>query len=83
LKDLIARAITRGLSQPVLDALKTINDRLAVYPQFGEPLRDLKTRGETLWVATVPPLTVQYVIDGERRLVFVVVPLRPLPNSGL
>jgi hypothetical protein len=83
LKELMTRAVSAGLGQAILDAVKTIDYRLHVYPQFGDPLRDLVTQGETLWIATVPPLIVEYVIDEPRRTVFVVVPLRPLPNSGL
>jgi hypothetical protein len=72
-----------GLGQPALDAIRTIDDRLHIYPQFGEPLRDLKTVGETLWIATVPPFVVQYIIDEPHRSVFIVVPILPLANSGL
>jgi hypothetical protein len=46
-------------------------------------LRDLQTAGETLWIGTIPPLVVQYILDEEKRLVFIVVPLNPLPNSGV
>jgi hypothetical protein len=83
LRDLIVRARGRGLAQQVLDAAKQIDDRLRVYPQFGQPLRDLKLRPAQLWMACVPPLVVQYSVDDERRVVMVVVPIRPLPNSGL
>ncbi len=83
LKELLTRAAARGLGRQALEAVEEINARLGVYPQFGEPLRDLKSEAETLWTGTVPPLVVQYVIDEEKRLVFVVVPLKPLPESGL
>jgi hypothetical protein len=53
-----------------------------VYPQFGEPLRDLITLGETLWAGTVPPFVAHYVIDEARRLVFVVRPFMLLPKPG-
>ncbi len=66
-----------------LDAVKTIDYRLHVYPQFGEPLRDLKTQNETIWTAIVEPFLVEYVIDEERRMVFVVVPFKALPQFGL
>jgi hypothetical protein len=66
-----------------LQALKAIDHRLSVYPQFGEPLRDLKMRGETLWIGTIEPLVVQYIIDEPNRLVFVVVPLKILPGFEL
>lgn len=67
----------------MLDAVKTIDRLLRLYPQFGELLRDLKFEGHQLWIAVVPPLVVQYIVDEERRMVFVVVPLLPLPRTGL
>jgi hypothetical protein len=83
LKQLIARAAARGLSQEVLHAIKEIDRLLHIYPQFGEPRRDLETEGESVWSGTVPPLVVEYVLDEERRLVFVVDPLDTLPRTGL
>ncbi len=83
LRRLLDQANARGLGRQFLDAVKQIDSRLSIYPQFGEPLRDLQTEGETLWIGTIPPLTVQYLVDETRRLVFIVVPLVPLPNSGL
>jgi hypothetical protein len=83
LKEILARAVARGLGRQTLDAAKELDSRLRVYPQFGEPLYDLKTQGETLWSGTVPPLVVQYVLDEAQRLVFVVRPVMLLPGSGL
>jgi hypothetical protein len=83
LLELIARARSRGLGRQVLEAVKEIDRRLHVYPQFGEPLRDLKLEPAQLWFATVPPLVVRYFLDEERRLVSVLAPLQPLPGSGL
>ena len=83
LKDLLTRAVARGLGREALEAVKKLDARLHVYPQFGEPLRDLQTAGETLWTGTIPPLVVQYIIDEDKRVVFVVAPLKPLPESGL
>jgi hypothetical protein len=83
LKDLLREAAARGLGPATLDAVKALDARLRLYPQFGEPLLDLKTEGETLWTGTIPPLVVQYIIDDARRLVFGVVPIKPLPGSGL
>jgi hypothetical protein len=83
LRDLLNQAVTRGLGRQALDAVKAIDTRLRVYPQFGEPLYDLKTGGKTVWMGTIPPLVVQYVLDEEQRQVFVVVPVKPLPGSGL
>lgn len=82
LKQLMAKAVASGHGQEALTALKEMDARLHIYPQFGEPLRDLKTAGETLWAGTVPPLVAQYIIDEDKRLVFVVYPLKALPESG-
>lgn len=78
LKGLLTEAKSHGLGLQALEAIKTIDYRLRVYPQFGEPLRDLTTLGVTLWIGSVPPLVVKYVIDEDARSVFVVVPLQLL-----
>ena len=83
LRALGARATARGLGSQFLAALKEIDQRLKVYPQFGEPLRDLELEPAQLWIGVIAPLVVQYVLDEERRLVMVSVPILPLPRSGL
>jgi hypothetical protein len=83
LKALVARARGLGLGPQVRAAVREIDRRLHVYPQFGQPLRDLTVEPARLWIGVVPPLVVQYVLDEERRLVMVVLPLTPLPESGL
>jgi hypothetical protein len=83
LQALIDRAKDRGLARQVLDALKEIDYRLRVYPQIGEPLRNLTLRPAQLWIATVPPLVVHYVLDEDRRSVSVGYPIVPLAGSGL
>jgi hypothetical protein len=80
LKDTLAQLAARGLGRQALDAVKTLDFRLRIYPQFGEPLRDLQIESETLWAGTVPPFAAHYIIDEERRLVFVVRPLQLLPS---
>ena len=82
-RELHGRAEARGLGRQVLEAAKEIDARLRIYPQFGQPLRDLATVGETVWVGIVEPLVVQYVIDDDKHVVFVVAPLRVLPHLGL
>lgn len=82
LKRLVARARACGAGQQVLAALKEIDRRLHVYPQFGDPMRDLKFESTRLWVAVVPPLIVRYILDEERRLVLIGTPLQTLPNAG-
>jgi hypothetical protein len=76
-------AAARGLGRVVIEAAKVIDARLRVYPQFGDPLQDLATEGETLWFGIVGPLVVYYVIDEARRIVFVVAPFKALRHLGL
>jgi hypothetical protein len=83
LRELLERARAQGIGRRVLDAVKAIDALLRLYPQFGQPLRDLEISGETLWIGTVAPVVARYVIDEERRLVFVVVPFKVLPGLGL
>ena len=82
LRRLLIRAKTAGQGRPALDAAKEIDRRLHIYPQFGEPRRDLEALGVTIWSGTVPPLVVEYVIDEGQRLVFVAIPFKALPHSG-
>lgn len=83
LKELIAKAAERGLKSQVRDAVKEIDERLHVYPQFGQPLRDLLLEAGEQWVGVVPPLVVHYAIYKDRRLVTVTVPITQLSRSGL
>jgi hypothetical protein len=83
LRNLAEVALERGLRAELRDALKEMNERLQVYPQFGEPLRDMPIESMQQWIGTVGPLVVQYMIDDEHRLVVVGVPIKPPSNSGL
>lgn len=80
---LVARARARGLSPQVLTAVREIDRRLQVYPQFGQPLRNLSVDPAQLWIGVVAPLVVHYVLDEDRREVSVILPFQPLPRSGL
>ncbi len=82
-RELVAQARARGLTPQVLAALREIDERLHLYPQFGQPLRDLRLEPAQLWIGVVPPLVVQYILDEERRLVIIVVPITAQPESGL
>jgi hypothetical protein len=82
LRALVERAIDAGFGQAVLDALKELDARLRIYPQYGERRRDLAMTGQSQWNATFPPLFVEYVIDEPNRTVYVVMPLKVLPHSG-
>jgi hypothetical protein len=78
----IARAQAAGQNDTFLATLKELERRLSIYPQFGEPERDLSQEDGRLYNATVPPLVVRYAVFEERRLVFLGSPPRLLPNAG-
>ena len=80
---LVTRARAAGGGAEVLAALKELDRRLRIYPQFGEPLVDLTHESGQIWMGTVPPLVVRYSLYEERRLVIVVVPIAPMPASGI
>ena len=80
LRELLDDLTAQGLGRQSLEVLKNLDARLHLYPQFGEPLRDLSTQGQTFWAGTVPPFVVHYIIDEPRRLVFVVKPFMLLPR---
>ena len=82
LRQLLLRAVAQGFGRQALDAVKISDARLRIYPQFGEPLRDLKSEGATLWIGVVAPLVIQYIIDETNHAVFVVRPHRLLPGTG-
>jgi hypothetical protein len=82
LRRLAVAAKGRGLKAEFLAALKEIDRRLHIYPQFGQPLRDLKLEPAQVWIGAVPPLVVQYILDEERHLVMVVVPILRYPTQG-
>ncbi len=77
-----AKAKECGRGPQFVTALKEIDRRLHIYPQFGEPLQDLQLKPAKTWIGVVPPLVVKYTLDEERRLVIVAVPLEALPRSG-
>jgi hypothetical protein len=83
LKELIIRATERGLGPTLLAALTTLDRRLRIYPQFGQPLRDLSSEPGQEWLAVVSPLVIRYLLFEDRRLVSVITPIRPLYRSGL
>ena len=82
-KKLVAKAKERGLGDQVLAAMKELDERLHIYPQFGDLLRDLSLGSAQLRIGTVPPLVVRYVLDEKERLVMIVAPALSLTRSGL
>jgi hypothetical protein len=79
---LAARAREGGLGPQFVAAVKEIDRRLRIYPQFGQPVYNLKLEPAQVWIGVVPPLVVRYSLDAERRLVMVGIPILPLPRSG-
>jgi hypothetical protein len=79
---LMGRAMASGHGPDALAAVREIDNRLRVYPQFGEPLRDLHMEGQTASAPTPAPLFIEYIVDEPHRAVFVVVPLRAMPHAG-
>lgn len=72
----------RGDGEAFLAALKEFHRRLSLYPQFGEPLIDLKKEAGQVWVGVVRPLAMRYGVFDERRLVMVAALPVLLPKSG-
>lgn len=60
----------RGDGEAFVAALKEFHRRLGIYPQFGDPLTDLKREPGQVWIGTVRPLSTL------RR------PGRPAPRHG-
>ncbi len=83
LKKLIARAAERGLEAQVRAAARKMDQRLHIFPQFGDLLADLSLAPGQLRIATFPPLVVKYALYEDRRLVIVTTPIATLPHSGL
>jgi hypothetical protein len=84
LKALLEKAKALGKAEEVAAAVQAIERNLRTRPMaFGEPLYSLPHAGLQVRTAIVGPLGVSYGVDEERRLVYVVLPLRPLSGSGL
>jgi hypothetical protein len=84
LSDLLARARAAGKLPEVAAAIRTIHGSLQTQPLvFGEPLYTLPNLRLPARQGAVRPLAVTYTVDEERRLVYVVRPLKFLQDSGL
>ena len=71
LLELAEVARVRGDGEAFLAALREFHRRLRVYPQFGDPLVDLRAEAGHLRIGIVPPLAMRYGVLEERRQVFV------------
>jgi len=81
LTELSDEAIARGDGPAFAAALKTFRERLAVYPQFGDPQIDLKAEPGIIRVGIIRPLAMRYGVYEEHRLVLVVAPPMLLPMT--
>ena len=91
LLDLVRRNPKRA--HEIRTAFREMQRRLRIYPQFGQALSRLSLEPAELWIGTVPPLVVQYVLvdfDEERATatgfhgeVMVVRPFRPFLHTGI
>jgi hypothetical protein len=70
-RELAAVAKSRGDGEAFLAALREFDRRLRLYPQFGDPLIDLRHAVGQIRLGIVPPLAMRYVVLEERRQVFV------------
>ena len=75
---LLARATLIGQAREIIGELEQIDQVLRIYPQNGEPLRDLATIGKKLYGYSYGSLYIEYILDEERRKVSVTEPIRPL-----
>jgi hypothetical protein len=53
LVELYSKSQPSGLGLRIIEAAKQIDARLHTYPQFGQPLRDLEAKEETIWIGCV------------------------------
>jgi hypothetical protein len=82
LLELAAVAKGRGDGEAFVAALREFHRRLRVYPQFGDPLVDLRGEAGHLRIGIVPPLAMRYGVLEERRQVFVAARPVLLPKPG-
>jgi hypothetical protein len=86
LREMILRNPAHALR--IISAIQEIDRRLRIYPQFGQPLKDLAIERAQLWIGVVSPLIVQYVLveaddSGQGRQVIVVRPIISFPHTGI
>ena len=84
LRNLLRRAVPKGRSVEIRLAATDVHTRLEWIPlDFGDPLRDYVDLDLQERIGTIPPLVVTYAVDEARRLVYVLLPFKLLPKSGL
>ncbi len=70
-RELAAVAVARGDGEAFLAALREFDRRLRVYPQFGDPLVDLREPAGQARLGIVPPLAMRCAVFEEQRQVLV------------
>ena len=61
----------RGDAEAFVTALREFDRRLRLYPQFGDPLTNLRHESGQIWIGIVRPLAIRYTVFDERRTVVV------------
>lgn len=74
LLELADEARRRGDGPLYVAAVEEFHRRLCIYPQFGDPLLDLRDHPGQVRLGMVPPLAMRYAVLEEQRLVFVAAP---------
>jgi hypothetical protein len=84
LKQILDQAGAAGRFAEFAQAAEAIHHRLRWIPlDFGEPLCDFQHLDLVEFVGTVRPIVVTYSVDETRKIVYVTIPFKLLPNSGL
>ena len=84
LAEMGAEAARRGDREAFAAALKDFDGKLHLYPQFGDPLRDLVIERAALYNGIIRPLCMRNAVYENERLVVVVgIPvLMPMTRDG-
>jgi hypothetical protein len=70
LRLLARQATARGDGPAFTAALREFDRLLRLYPQFGEPLRDLGVGGGQMRLGIIRPLSMRYSVNEDVRIVF-------------
>lgn len=70
LRELADEAIARGDGPAFVGAVRAFMARLAIYPQFGDPIIDLVQGGGQIRVGIIRPLSMRYGVHEDQRIVF-------------
>jgi hypothetical protein len=82
LLELAAAARSRGDGAEFVAAVLEFDRRLHLYPQFGDPLTDLRDESGQIRLGAVPPLVMRYGVYEDRRMVLVAALPVLMPKQG-